>query len=74
MIFAFFFKSLFLLTSIELKTTFRHFFSRCVLLQIARKLGHWIEVGQTFCGAIMRYALENHQKNIMAINPSALIL
>ena len=62
MIFAFFFKSLFLLTSIQFKTTFRHFFSCCVLLQIARKLGHWIEVGQTFCGAIMLCVRESPKK------------
>ena len=64
MIFAFFFKSLFLLTgtSIKFKTTFGHFFSCCVLLQIARMLGHWIEVGQTFCGAIMPCIRESPNK------------
>ena len=73
MIFAFFFKSLFLLKSIQFKTTFRHFFSCCVLLQIARKLGHWIEVRQTFCGAIMLCVRES-PKSIMAISPYGLIL
>ena len=73
MIFAFFFKSLFLLTSIQFKTKFRHFFSCCVLLQIARKLGQWIEVRQTFCGAIMLCVRES-PKRIMAISPYGLIL
>ena len=47
MLVAFFFKSLFLLASIEFKTIFKHF---CSPLCIAtdRKEGHWIKVGKTF--------------------------
>ena len=61
MLFAFFFKNLFLLTSIEFKTFFRYF---CFPLRVAtdRKEGHWIEVGQTFCGAIMLCIRESPKK------------
>ena len=74
MIFAFFFKSLFCLHQFNLRLHLGIFFPVVyVLLQIARKLGHWIEVRQTFCGAIMLCVRES-PKSIMAISPYGLIL
>ena len=61
MLVAFFFKSLFLLASIEFKTIFKHF---CSPLCIAtdRKEGHWIKVGQTFLSAITLCLKESPKK------------